>query len=116
MVIQLEDVVDCLQMVHPDFDYLVLFDHSSGHAKKRIGGLDAFERKKHTQYEEEDGTVDKTKQDLADELNQAELQSLAQARGIDWLKPKVKKIEGWRGALKGMLQVLRERGWIDERY
>jgi hypothetical protein len=41
MVIQLEDVVDCLKVLHPNFDYLILFDHSSGHAKKRIGGLDA---------------------------------------------------------------------------
>jgi hypothetical protein len=174
--------------MRPDFDYLLLFDHSSGHAKKRIGGLDAnkmkvyhggvqpimqdstiveedgylgpfqrilemgdtqsfvfkegdagpfylqdlpedeFERRKQTQYEEEDGTlIDKTKQDLADELSQGqivkidpskkrltELQSLAQARGIDSLKPKVKKVEGWFGAPKGMLQVLWERGWVDE--
>jgi hypothetical protein len=188
MVVQLEDVVDCLQVMRPDFDYLLLFDHSSGHAKKRIGGLDAnkmkvyhggvqpimqdstileedgylgpfqrilemgdtqsfvfkegdagpfylqdlpedeFERRKQTQYEEEDGTlIDKTKQDLADELSQGqivkidpskkrltELQSLAQARGIDSLKPKVKKVEGWFGAPKGMLQVLWERGWVDE--
>ena len=67
-----------------------------------------FESRKYTRYEEEDGTtVDKTKQDLADELNQnqivmidpskkklSELQSLAQAQGIDWFKAKVKKIEG----------------------
>ena len=38
------------------------------------------------------------------------------AQGIDWFKAKVKKIEGWCGAPKGMLQVLWERGWIDERY
>ena len=45
MVLQLEDVVDCLQVIRPDFDYLFLFDHSSGHAKKRIGGLDANKMK-----------------------------------------------------------------------
>ena len=133
MVIQLEDVVDCLKFVHPEFDYLILFDHSSGHSKKRIGGLDAskmkvkhggvqpmmqdskiveedgylgpfsrileagdtqsfvwkegdagpfylqdlpedeFEEKKGTQYGDEEGVVDKTKQDLANELNQGQM-------------------------------------------
>ena len=41
MVIQLEDCVDCLKTLHPNFDFIFLFDHSSGHAKKRRGGLDA---------------------------------------------------------------------------
>ena len=91
---------------------------------------DEFERRKQTQYENDDGTlVDKTKQDLADELSQgqivkidpskkrlSELQSLAEERGIGRLKPKVKKVEGWCGAPKGMLQVLWERGWVDEQY
>ena len=40
MVLQLEDCIDCLQVVHPEFDYVFLFDHSSGHAKKRKDGLD----------------------------------------------------------------------------
>ena len=39
---------------------------------------------------------------------------MAQERGIDTLKPKVRMIVGWCGAPKGMLQVLWERGWIDE--
>jgi hypothetical protein len=41
MVLQLEDCVDCLKVVCPDFDFVFLFDHSSGHSKKRHGGLDA---------------------------------------------------------------------------
>ena len=40
MVLQLEDCIDCLQVVHPEFEYVFLFDHSSGHAKKRKDGLD----------------------------------------------------------------------------
>jgi hypothetical protein len=31
MVLQLEDCVDCLQVLAPQFDYLFLFDHSCGH-------------------------------------------------------------------------------------
>jgi hypothetical protein len=41
MVLQLEDCVDCLKTLYPAIDFVFLFDHSSGHAKKRIGGLDA---------------------------------------------------------------------------
>ena len=39
MVLQLEDAVDVLQVMHPDFDYVFLFDHSSGHSKQRPDGL-----------------------------------------------------------------------------
>jgi hypothetical protein len=41
MVLQLEDCVDCLKVVYPHLDFVFLFDHSSGHSKKRCGGLDA---------------------------------------------------------------------------
>jgi hypothetical protein len=39
MVLQLEDCVDCLQVLAPQFDYLFLFDHSCGHDKQREDGL-----------------------------------------------------------------------------
>jgi hypothetical protein len=39
MVMQLEDCVDVLQQVYPQYDYLFLFDHSSGHDKQRSDGL-----------------------------------------------------------------------------
>ena len=39
MVIQFEDAVDILQVMHPTFDFIFLFDHSSGHAKQRPDGL-----------------------------------------------------------------------------
>ncbi len=39
MKLQLEDVVDCLRVAFPDFDFLFLFDQSSGHTKKRDDGL-----------------------------------------------------------------------------
>ena len=32
MVIQFEDAVDVLRVMHPIFDFVFLFDHSSGHA------------------------------------------------------------------------------------
>jgi len=42
MIVQLEDCIDCLEVIYRDqYDFLFLFDHSSGHAKKRINGLDA---------------------------------------------------------------------------
>jgi hypothetical protein len=40
MVTQLEDCVDCLKVMYPQFKFIFLFDHSSGHSKKRIGRLD----------------------------------------------------------------------------
>jgi hypothetical protein len=39
MVIQLEDCMDCLIALYPEFDYLFLFDHSCGHDKQREDGL-----------------------------------------------------------------------------
>ena len=39
MVIQFEDAVDVLQVMHPQYDFIFLFDHSSGHAKQRPDGL-----------------------------------------------------------------------------
>ena len=40
MIIQMEDCIDCLRVMFEDeYDFVFLFDHSSGHAKKRVGGL-----------------------------------------------------------------------------
>ncbi|KAL7525012.1 hypothetical protein ACHAXR_003180, partial [Thalassiosira sp. AJA248-18] len=42
MIVQLEDCMDCLQVLYADaFEFVFMFDHSSGHAKKRVNGLDA---------------------------------------------------------------------------
>lgn len=47
MVLQAEDVIDCLKVILGDvYEYVFLFDSSSGHAKKRKNGLDAKELKK----------------------------------------------------------------------
>ena len=41
MILQVEDCIDCLRVLNNDrYRYAFLFDRSSGHAKKRIGGLD----------------------------------------------------------------------------
>jgi len=42
MSIQFEDVVDCLQVLYPEFDFVFLFDHSQGHARRRNGALNAL--------------------------------------------------------------------------
>ena len=41
MALQIEDCIDCLKVIYPQYDYVFLLDHSSGHAKKRVNGLDA---------------------------------------------------------------------------
>ena len=39
MILQFEDAVDVLQVMHPSYDFVFLFDHSAGHAKQRPDGL-----------------------------------------------------------------------------
>jgi hypothetical protein len=39
MVLQLEDCVDVLQTLYPQFDYIFLFDHSNGHDRMQPDGL-----------------------------------------------------------------------------
>jgi hypothetical protein len=41
MALQLEDIVDCLKIIRPGVDFVFLFDHSQGHARKQDGALDA---------------------------------------------------------------------------
>jgi len=41
-IIQTEDCIDCLKVLFGEkYETVFLFDHSSGHAKKRLNGLDA---------------------------------------------------------------------------
>ena len=42
MAIQLEDCVDCLKVLFPQFNFAFIFYHSQGHAKKLTNGLDAY--------------------------------------------------------------------------
>jgi hypothetical protein len=47
IAIQFEDCVDCLKVIYPQFDFVVLFDHSQGHAKAKFAnGLDAYSMNK----------------------------------------------------------------------
>ena len=39
MVLQMEDCIDVLQVLQPDADFLLLFDHSCGHDRQREDGL-----------------------------------------------------------------------------
>ena len=39
MSLQFEDIVDCLQVLYPEYDFVFLFDRSQGHACKRNGAL-----------------------------------------------------------------------------
>ena len=40
-VMQLEDCIDCVRVLLPEFDHVFLFDSLSSHQKKREQGLDA---------------------------------------------------------------------------
>ena len=39
MIVQLEDIVDCINFLHPKFDVVVLVDHSNGHDRLQPDGL-----------------------------------------------------------------------------
>lgn len=46
-ILQTEDIIDCVKVILGDeYEYVFLFDSSSGHAKKRVDGLDAKEMNK----------------------------------------------------------------------
>ena len=41
MSLQFVDVVDCLQVLYPEFKFVFMFDDSQGHARKQSGALSA---------------------------------------------------------------------------
>ena len=41
MSVQFEDCIDCMKVLHPQYDIIFLFDHSCGHDRKRPDGLNA---------------------------------------------------------------------------
>ena len=48
MILQLEDVVDCLDALYADtYEFYFIFDHSSGHAKLRPDGLNVSRMNKY---------------------------------------------------------------------
>jgi hypothetical protein len=42
MYVQFEDCLDVLTVLHPEFDYVFLFDHSCGHDRQRRNGLNVY--------------------------------------------------------------------------
>ena len=42
MSLQFEDVVDCLQVLYLEYDFVLKFDHSQGHGRKCDGALSAM--------------------------------------------------------------------------
>ena len=81
------------------------------------------ERKRFDILKEGTRTIRLTKKQLVQALEQkgiiasgkaAELKKLAENNGILTVFQEQKKEEGWEGKPKGMLQVLWERGWVDE--
>jgi hypothetical protein len=41
MMLQVEDVVDCLKVVYPSYEFVMLFDHSNGHDRMQPNGLNS---------------------------------------------------------------------------
>jgi len=47
MTVQTEDSIDYLRVLFPEkYDYVFLYDHTSSHAKKRVGGLNVVNMNK----------------------------------------------------------------------
>jgi hypothetical protein len=185
MAIQLEDVADCLKVLYPEYDYVILFDHSSGHDRKRDGALDATtmnygfggaqQETRDSKIEAVDGYVgplqrilqvgqnqvfgfrmgdrgpfwmtpeeriatmhdhptgamkedSKTKKELLQDLldkgvnvprglghGKKDLQLYATENDISLTINRAKVKQGWMNKPKGLLQVLWERGFIDEK-
>jgi len=46
MSLQFEDVVDCLQVLYPNYDLVFMFDHSQGHARQHVNALSAQQMSK----------------------------------------------------------------------
>ena len=42
MALQLEDFIDCVRVLVPDHDFVILFDQSVGHGEKQADGLCAM--------------------------------------------------------------------------
>jgi hypothetical protein len=82
MVLQLEDCVDVLQHIYPQYSYLFLFDHSSSHDKQREDGLNVKKMTKSfggTQRKMRDIIPDKTKTQT---LWKEEQKMLLQEKGL----------------------------------
>jgi hypothetical protein len=47
MSLQFEDIVDCVQVLYPEYEFVFFFDHSQGHARKREGALSAQQMSRH---------------------------------------------------------------------
>ncbi|KAI2502685.1 hypothetical protein MHU86_11742 [Fragilaria crotonensis] len=181
MVLQLEDCVNVLKVLYPQYEFLFLFDHSCGHDRQKEDGLNVARMTKlyggaqkrlrntvikqtqgylgpyspklepgntqsmvfkaddigpfwmtQTQREERrhdqllDGqTVTRkyTREELIRHLKEKgitakgkkeAIQTTAQEHNLQIQETKPKVIEGWENKAKGLLQVLWERGFVDE--
>mmetsp|Transcript_8912 Transcript_8912/g.25093 ORF Transcript_8912/g.25093 Transcript_8912/m.25093 type:complete len:228 (-) Transcript_8912:166-849(-) len=137
MVLQVEDCVDCLKVLFPEYDFLFLFDHSCGHDKGQTDGLNAknmnvdYGRKQPkmhpTKIEAKEGYLGPHRHSSV--LKVGEEQQMVwpvysdeefdpNKHGPYWMTPGMREARrhtnrGWEGEAKGLLQVLWERGWVD---
>ena len=179
MVLQLDDCVDCLNYLYPNYEFLFMLDHSSGHDKQKPDALNATNMKvkfggkqkvlrdsiileqdgylgpyhhnkmlqvgdtqsfvfsdtddgpfylqdrNERRLDRNEGIIEKelSKEALTSALrsrniltkgSKSQLQALCRSNGIQTKKQIPKVIEGWVGKAKGKLQILWERGMIDE--
>ena len=182
MVLQLEDCVDVLAVLFPQYEFLFMFDHSCGHDRQKEDGLNVTRMTKSfggaqkqlrdtiikqeqgylgphlpklkpgdtqsmvfhphdigpfwmTQQQREERRHDKvlegetvtrqyTKAELLRHLKEqkgitakgkkAAIQAEVQEHNLPIQETKARIVEGWENKAKGLLQVLWERGFIDE--
>jgi hypothetical protein len=109
MTLQFEDVVDCLNVLCSEFDYLFLLDHSQGHARKRDGAFDANNVEQLAEnLEAADVSLQRGKHHC-----KLELQCFAEKNSLPLCTSRSAVKYGWLGKPKGLPQVLWERGLID---
>jgi hypothetical protein len=127
MILQLEDVLDCLAAVFGSkYEFLFLFDHSCGHDRMRPDALNVFSMNvgfggtaKHmhdTIIQNDDGYLGP----FPRQLKVGDVQSFVFSEddegplmGISIFVSEDKIREGWLNKPKGMKQILYERGFID---
>lgn len=123
MVLQVEDCIDCLKVLYPQYDFLFLFDHSCGHDRGQTDGLNAKrmavsfggkqQRMHATTIEADEGYLGPHRHSSVLSVGEEQKMVWPVYSNEEFNKDKHGPFRGWEGEAKGLLQVLWERGWID---
>jgi hypothetical protein len=101
MVMQLEDCIDCLKVVHPEINFVFLLDHSCGHDRRREDGLNVAKMSKSfggKQRSQRDMTIKQEEGYLGPYLRQLNVGDIQKMNftpddsGPFWMTPEEKEI------------------------